>query len=273
MKSYWITGVLLGSFSIALTIWEATNGGKGVGVFFHIEGLILVFGGTLTTMFTVYPLKLALGTFKSAMASLGKKSFTAKETLNEILQFAINTDGDLRAMEAALPEVKNPFLRDGVQMIIDRIDTEYLEFILKEKIKNNKKESDQVLNAIKGLAKYPPAFGMVGTLAGLVAMMKGLGSTVGAGSLGNAMAIGLTATFYGVAFANLLILPMADNINYKIEIDTLNQKIIVKGVTLIKEKASVLVIQECLNAMVAQHERVDLLGVGDSGQTSGAKAA
>lgn len=273
MKSYWINGVLLGSLAIAMTVYEATNGGKGIGTFFHIEGLILVFGGTLTTVFTVYPLKLAIATFKNAMTVIGKQSQTAQETASEIIKFAMETDGDLRVMEASIGNINNVFFREGIQMIIDRLDSEHLEFILKERVKQNKKDYDQVLLAIKGLAKYPPAFGMVGTLAGLVAMMKGLGSSVGAGSLGSAMAIGLTATFYGVAFANLLILPLADNIQYKNDIDILNFKIALKGVTLLKEKTSPLLIQECLNSMLNASQRVDLLGVGNMTQQQNQKAA
>lgn len=272
-RRYWLTGVLMGLFCIALTVYEATNGGKGIGTFFHLEGIILVFGGTLTTVFTVYPIKLAITTFKTTMLVLRKETIGNAQTVQMVVRFAAETGNDVRAMETALGNLQNPFFKDAVQLLVDRLDYEHVDFILKERIKQNKNDYDRVLLAIKGLAKYPPAFGMVGTLAGLVAMMQGLGSSVGAGNLGSAMAIGLTATFYGVAFANLLILPFADNIQYKNELELHSRKIIAKGVLLMKEQVSPILIQECLNAMLKVTERSDILGTGSGSAQSSGRAA
>jgi chemotaxis protein MotA len=274
MKSrYWLTGVMLGFIAIAMTVYEATNGGKGIGTFFHLEGIILVFGGTLTTVFTVYPLKLAVETFRTAFFVTGKSVVPTAVVVQDIVKFAVETGGDLRSMEGVVGSIKHPFFRDGIQLIVDRLEHEQIDFILKERMKQNKQDYDRVMMSIKNLAKYPPAFGMVGTLAGLVAMMKGLGSSVGAGNLGSAMAIGLTATFYGVAFANLLILPLADNIQYKNEMEMQNRRIIAKGVLLIKEGSSPLLIQEFLNAMLKFNERIDVLGVGGGAPQNNRKAA
>lgn len=269
---YWLTGFLLGLAAVFITVLEATNGGKGMGVFFHVQGIILVFGGTLTTVFTVYPLKLAINTFRTAFQVMRKKIIPNRVIVEQVVKFAAETGGDLRAMESALVNIEHLFFRDGVQMIVDRLEYDHLDFILKERLRQNKYDYDRVMLSIKGLAKYPPAFGMVGTLAGLVAMMKGLGSTVGAGSLGGAMAVGLTATFYGVAFANLLLLPLADNIQYKNDLEMQNRKIIAKGIMLLKEGASPMLIQEYLNAMLKFSERIDVLGIGDSA-TQNKKAA
>jgi len=273
MKSkYWMTGILLGTISIFMTVWEATSGGKGMGVFIHLEGIILVFGGTLTTVFTVYPLKMTFATFRSAAACIAANAGDNVTVAREVIQFAQDTGGDPRNMESAIGTIIHPFFREGVQLLIDRLEYDHTEFILKEKIKQHKTETDRVMNAIKGLAKYPPAFGMVGTLAGLVAMMKGLGSSVGAGNLGTAMAIGLAATFYGVGFANLLILPLADNIQFKNEKEMLSRRMIAKAVLLIKEGASPLLIQDYLNAMLKLSDRVDVFG-GNSGSAEGEKRA
>lgn len=271
-RRYWLTGFILGLVTILVTIYEATNGGKGVGVFFHFEGILLVFGGTLTTLFTVFPLKLALRLFKTLREVLKQEIIPSRDVVAEVVKLAAETGGDLRLMEANMANIQNGFLKDSAQMLVDRVEYDHLEFILRERIKQTKAEHDRANNAIKGLAKYPPAFGMVGTLAGLVAMMKGLGSSVGAGNLGSAMAIGLTATFYGVAFANLAIMPFADNMIYKSEIDIHNKRIVFKGILLMKEGVSPLMIQEHLNAMLRFTDRIDVLGVGDSASQTG-KAA
>lgn len=272
-RRYWFNGVLLGLFAVALTVYEATNGGKGLGTFFHVEGIILVFGGALTTIFTVYPVKLAVSTLKTTMLVLRKPVVSSTQTVEMIVRFAVETGNDVRAMESSIEKIENPFFKDGVQLLIDRLDYEHVDFILRERIKQNKYDYDRLLTALKSLSKYPPAFGMVGTLAGLVAMMKGLGSSVGAGSLGSAMAIGLTATFYGVGFANIIILPFADNIQYKNELELQSRKIFAKGILLMKEQVSPILIQECLNAMLKVTDRIDVLGTGGGPAQSNGKAA
>jgi chemotaxis protein MotA len=267
-RRYWLTGFFLGLITVIITVFEATNGGKGMGVFFHIQGIVLVFGGTLTTLFTVYPLKLALETFKATFGVFRKDIIPNRVVVEQVVKLAAETSGDLRAMEASLPKIEHLFLRDAAQMLVDRLEYEHVEFILKERLKQHKSDYDRITNTVRGLAKYPPAFGMVGTLAGLVAMMKGLGSSVGAGNLGGAMAIGLTATFYGVAFANLLLLPLGDNMAYKSDLEMQNRRIIVKGILLMKEGRSAMLIQEYLNAMLKFSERIDVLGIGDSATTN-----
>jgi chemotaxis protein MotA len=269
---YWIIGFIVELLIVALVIFESTEG-KGVGLFFVPSGVLLVVLGTIATAFIAWPPDKMISYMKSILLVVRKPVEPSADVVAEVVRLANATGGDLRALESSLASIRHPFLRDGVQLLLDRIDEHHLEFILKERIKQNRQDYDSLVLLLKGLAKYPPALGMIGTLVGLVAMMRGLGSSAGAGSFGTAMAIGLVTSFYGIALSNLLIMPMADNISFKSARELHHRTIIMKGIMLLKQQESIVIVQETLNSMVKFSERIDVIGLGGNTSNSKSKAA
>lgn len=202
---------VLGFLAAALVLWfgvlSSTPNPK---LFLDPHALILVIGGTVAAALIAFPAKKLLGfvnffisgvLFKRKVPNyqIGEQIFRSYSFLKEskIDQFFASTH-------------YHPFLVESVKMIHkNEFQDHELEEILEtriEQIKNEYQHDAKILNAI---AKFPPAFGLLGASTGMIVMMTRLGSG-GAETIGPAMAIALVATFWGIAVANLIFLPLSD---------------------------------------------------------------
>jgi len=129
--------------------------------------------------------------------------------------------------------------------------------MLKDRVVNMKKALMMDINRFKNIGKYPPAFGMMGTTMGMVVLLSGLGGKDAMKTMGPAMAVCLITTLYGVIIANVLIVPISENIEDSImEIDLKNQ-IIAEGFSLILAKTPPPVLAEELNSFLEEKDRLD----------------
>ena len=142
------------------------------------------------------------------------------ELVDNIVELSKTARKNVKDLEKELDTIKNWTLKDGVQFIIDGLNKQEIKeiMILREKTRNDKEAGEA--NVMKKLGDYSPAFGMVGTLIGLVIMMFSMGAGGGddeggdmAAQLGTSMSIALITTFYGAVLANLCFLPFAEKIN------------------------------------------------------------
>jgi chemotaxis protein MotA len=107
----------------------------------------------------------------------------------------------------------------------------------------------------KIIGKFPPAFGLVGTTLGMIVLLQGLGSPDAFDRIGPAMSIALVATFYGLIFANVFLIPIGENLTRASEDDLLMRRIVVDGVRLLKEQKHPLLVEEYLKSYLAPSER------------------
>src|SRR5690606_20829880 len=109
----------------------------------------------------------------------------------------------------------------------------------------------------KALGKFPPAFGLMGAVMGMIGIMKGLGTPEGQAQVGPGMALALVGTLYGITVANLIILPLAENLMDSAKELKMKNTIIVEGIRLIMEKRNPILLVEELNSFLLAGERVD----------------
>jgi chemotaxis protein MotA len=162
------------------------------------------------------------------------------------------------SLTTLLDQVHDPFLKEGMIMISDNIiKGEDLFDVLEDRIANMYSHYAEDATRFKNLGKYPPAFGLMGTVLGMVALLANLGGADAMKMIGPAMGTCLVATFMGIVTANVFILPIGDSLSDNAKEINLKNKIIVQGLRLITEKTNPIIVAEKLNSFLLPSDRLD----------------
>ncbi|MCB0361660.1 MAG: MotA/TolQ/ExbB proton channel family protein [Bdellovibrionales bacterium] len=168
-------------------------------------------------------------------------------------------------LEALRSRISDPFLRESIDVLIeDFLGPEEIYELLSLRAKTMFIRYSEDAKKFKAIGKFPPAMGLMGAVLGMIALLQTLGTPGAEDNIGPAMSIALVATLYGIAVANLLILPIAENLADSAREIHLKNKIIVEGIKLICEKKNRILFAEHLNSFLLPQERVDWKAVSRS---------
>ena len=259
-----LIGLLFGSGLIGYAVFGVSKVlPNGVMTFVDAQSLMIVLGGTIAATAMAFPVKEVLSLLTNLRAVFkGEKNYD-RETLKELVELAGVARKGTADLEKAVPDIKDFFLKDGVQMIVDGLPEEDIRSIMETRVVNRELREDAEANVFKTMGVFSPAFGMVGTLVGLVAMLFAMGApSTGGGSddpaakLGQSMGVALITTFYGALFANLFFLPVAAKLRSKIDKRNITQNMIIDGIVMLKVKKHPILVREFLNSYLAPRDRV-----------------
>lgn len=223
-------------------------------LFFDLPSLLLVVGGTLCATFLSYPLKEVFRIFGLIGTVLRNERLYAQTDLEELVRVAkIWMQDNPLLVERELVKINNPFLRTGVQMVIDRAPEEDILDLLQWRISRLRAREAAEAEIFRVMANYAPAFGMIGTLVGLVSMMDVLG-TGNMSLIGPQLALALITTFYGILLANLIFKPVAVKLERRTEQRVVLMNMIMQGVSMMSAKRSPSMMRETLKSFVAVFE-------------------
>ncbi len=251
-----IIGIIIGLGSIYGGIFLAASAaGASMAGFISTSSFAIVFGGMVASVSVAFPLSevLKLG---SAMAAVFKGS---KTKLGDYVEMAVNVAEVSRKgtaeLEKEIGSIKNPFFRDGVQMVVDGYSADELTDILITRIDYREIREKTQADLFKTMGTMAPAWGMIGTLIGLVIMLSGFGGEGGGtDALGAGMSAALITTFYGAVFANLFFLPMAAKLSLRITFTNTVQSLLVEAARLVHQKKHPLIVREKLNSFIPPKE-------------------
>lgn len=230
-----------------VTLGNIVEGGDPMALFVPSPWIIVVpttlaiamASGTLKNM----PLVLA-----GAKRSLLTKDEDPTETIEVMVKFAEKARREgLLSLEDAAKDVKNDFLRRGVQMAVDGTDPEQLREIMEAEIDATKKVSKVPAKFFEDCGGYAPTVGIIGTVLGLVHILHNLSDP---GSLGPAISAAFIATLIGVGSANVVYLPMGNKLKLLAEQDAHHMEAIVEGVCAIQAGANPRLVQQKLTAFL-----------------------
>ena len=245
-----IVGILLGIGSILGGILLMT---PDLGMFGSVSSFAIVFGGMIASVSVAFPLQevLKLG---AAMGAVFKGS---KEKLGDEVDGAVEVSETARKgvadLESKVSNIDNPFFRDGVQMVVDGMAIEEVTDILTTRIDYRESRERTQADLFKNMGVMSPAWGMIGTLIGLVVMLSGFGEG-GTDTLGAGMSAALITTFYGAVFANLFFLPMSAKILTRVAFHSTQQSLYLEAVRLIHQKKHPIIVREKLNSYIPPKE-------------------
>lgn len=223
-------------------------------LFVDIPSLGIVVVGTFAATFISYPLREVLRVFSLIKTIIRNEQEYTQEDIQDLVSLSrLWVDGDLRAVEQALSQVKNPFLRSGVQWVIDKTPLDDILELLQWRISRLRAKEHAEAQLFRVMASYAPAFGMLGTLVGLVNLMFVLGDGDMI-TIGRQMAVGLMTTLYGVLLANLVFKPVAVKLERRTEQRVVLMNMIMQGIGMMANKRSPGLMRETLKSFVAQHQ-------------------
>lgn len=223
-------------------------------VFLDGPSIAIVLGGTLAATFLSYPLREVLRVFHLVGHVMREERLDTRQDIEELVAISkLWIQGDPVAVEKALKQVNSPFLRTGVQLIIDRAPEDEIIDLLQWRIANLRSREMAEAQLFRVMASYAPAFGMVGTLLGLVNLMDVVGAG-NLGAIGSQLAVALITTFYGVLLANLLFKPIAVKLERRTEQRLVLMNMVLEGISMMCAGRSPSMMRETLKAFVAQYD-------------------
>lgn len=225
-----LIGLIIGPIA---TVLFGMGGYQNLGKFWDPHGVGLMAGGVSAAVLISFPLGVVLKSPQYFMLVLKDKSHSVKDLIAEIVSLAEKARRDgILALESAMEHVQDPFLKKGIQLAVDGTDPELIKVILTEEMEAMKERHKEARGVIVAANKYFPAWGMVGTLTGMVLLLSNLKDP---DAIGPAMALALTCTFYGAFMSNFFLSPCADKLNVKNTEELLIKTIILNGVMAIQQ--------------------------------------
>lgn len=229
-------------------------------IFLDTHGIFIVIGGTFAACMLCFPLPTIFGLLKVvAQKIMGKFAHRNEAVIQEIVELARGHRENPGFLKQAAGSIQNPFLREAIELQLQGgLTDEEVDAILEMRAATHFVRYEEEAGMFRTLAKFPPAFGLMGTTLGMITLLSSLGSPDSFKQIGPGMAIGLVATLYGVALANLVFIPIAENLSKLTKDDEVLRDLIINGVKLLRLKKHPLVVEEYLKSYLLPKEREKL---------------
>ncbi len=240
-----LAGILIGGLMVFLTVFHS-EGIKGFAPFLNAEAILIVMGGTVCALMVNYPFSQVFGLFKVLRKVMSNYTVDTQEIITTFVRFAkkARTDGFL-ALQEDVKSTKDDFLKRGVQLVIDGADKEFIQNMMETELgflRERHKVGQEIFNS---LGTYSPAFGIIGTILGMILMMSTLDDV---SQVPRRMALCLSAAFFGLGSGYMLFLPMAGKLRRRSEEEILIKEIVIRGVLLLQTGAAPSLLESNLKA-------------------------
>ena len=248
-----VVGIFAGFACVAVA---AMAGAGGADAFIDVPSLMIVVGGMAAATLIHFSLKQVMG-----IGAVVKKTIFCKlpiegDLMQKMVNYsAINRRDGALALEKQIPDADDQFLIKALQMVIDGQNEDAIESQLSMEIDYLRERHQTGKKILEFMGSSAPAFGMIGTLIGLVQM---LGSLSSPDQIGGGMAIALITTFYGAILANLVFIPLAGKLGIRSRRETLLREMIVQGIVGIVRGQNPTEVRERMQAFVSAKNREDL---------------
>ena len=214
-----IIGVVFGIVCLIISILISGD----LGSFYNLPSIFITVGGGLTSTLICYKMSDVVRVVQILPQAFKNKKTKATDTIALMVKFSEKTRREgLLSIEPELEEIDDPFIQRSLQLVVDGAESETIKDFMDMEIENMEARHNIGISIFKTLGAEFPAWGMIGTLLGLVLMLKTLDDP---SSVGPAMSVALITTFYGAILANFICLPISNklqtNSDYEIRIKEL----------------------------------------------------
>ena len=224
--------------------------------FFDPASILITIGCTVFIIIASFPGEMLKAVPAHLKIILNKKNFQPVKYIDQLVELAqIARKNGLLALEERANEQKDPFFKQAIMLIVDANDPDKVRGILENDIERMSARHDDAAGMYDKASSMAPAFGMVGTLVGLINMLKGMDMETGAGNLGSDMGTALITTLYGCLLAHMIFSPIATLLRNRDEQEVLCKMIIIEGIMSIQSGENPKFLKERLLTYMGQKER------------------
>lgn len=244
-------GITLGFIMISIAIVSA--GGDNAASFMDVSSIFIVIGGLIASLLINFKME----QIKQLNKVLKEAFLKTDQKLPELIQLFVHLSERARregllALENEMDDVEDPYIKKGMLLAIDGIEPEVIHDIMSAEITAMEDRHYRGRTIIEKCGEYAPAWGMIGTLVGLVLMLNTLEDPA---TLGPSMAVALLTTLYGTVLANLVFIPMASKLENKTEEEVFIKQIIIEGVIGVQSGQNPRILEEKLSAFLSTEAR------------------
>lgn len=224
--------------------------------FFDAPSIMITIGCTFAVVAASFPASILKSIPKHFKIIMNTKKFDPNSFIDQLVDLAQKARKDgLLALEEPASQQKDPFFKQAIMLIVDANDPDHVRSILENDIEQMSTRHEDTASMYDKASSAAPAFGMIGTLVGLINMLKGMDPTTGGSNLGQDMGVALITTLYGCILANMIFNPIASHLRSQDEEEVLCKMIIVEGITGIQSGENPKFLKERLQTFVAQNSR------------------
>ena len=255
-------GGIIGGF--VLIIGSMFLSGSPVGLYIDPASAVMVLGGSFCALLVSHPLQQALGIMKYARHAMNVKNYEREKLISTLVSFSEQARREgLLALEDSLDELEDRFLEKGLRLVVDGTDPSIIKSVLFNELNQLEERHSKGIKLFEDWGKFAPAFGMIGTLQGLIAMMASLGDQ---SAIGRGMALALITTFYGALTANLVLIPIKNKLESRHNDEVMVREIMIEGVLSIQSGDNPRMVEEKLLAFLSPVEREMVKAESASGE-------
>ena len=240
-----IVGIIAGTLLVLLSILV----GGGAGMFFNVPSLLITVGGTVASTLIIFP----VSQIKDVVSVVRKAFFHSAREVPDIINTFVRCATVARregilALENEIEEIDDPFLKKGIMLAVDGTSPENIQAILSTELSYLEERHKIGQGIFTALGTAAPAFGLIGTLIGLVQMLRAMDDP---SSIGPSMAVALLTTLYGAIMANLIFIPIAGKLKNRTKEESLIKEITIEGILSIQSGDNPRVLQQKLMVFVS----------------------
>ncbi|MDZ7641979.1 MAG: MotA/TolQ/ExbB proton channel family protein [Desulfurivibrio sp.] len=237
-----LIGIVLGSVLLVGAILL----GQSPGIFVNPPGLLIVVGGTIATALIRFSIADVINSMKVVHNAFTMRLSNPQEIIAEVVSLAhVARKNGLIVLEQQ--PITDPFLKKSIMYCVDGHEAEFIEEVLQKEVDLTLARHQVGQQVFKGMGESAPAFGMIGTLVGLVQMLSNMDDPA---SIGPGMAVALLTTLYGAVLANFICIPLADKLALRSQEEERNRQLIIEGVLGILKGLNPKVMEEFLETFL-----------------------
>lgn len=244
-------GMLLGVIVFAFGV-ISSKGFDGFIQFIDVPSVIIVFGGLTAALCISFPLKDLKLLFVVIKQAFSHEDFQLSKLIDLFVHLSNKARREgLLSLEAEVETIEDPFIKKGILLAIDGVDSDVIIDIMRAEISAMEERHRKGRSILEKAGEYAPSWGMIGTLIGLILMLNDLNDP---DLIGPSMAVAIITTLYGSLLANLFFLPLAAKLADKTEKEVFFKQVIIEGIVGVQSGQNPKLLSEKLSAFISQSE-------------------
>lgn len=243
---------LVGGFGVLFALIMLDGG--HFGHYWSDHAVVVIFGGATMATMTRFPFSvIAHGLPIGMKFAFGGRAMHPRDLIEEFAKIAeAMRRGGAMALESM--EISDTFLAQGIRYLVDGYEKDFIREAMEKDRDMLLQRLDEGSKVYRAYGDCAPAWGMIGTILGMVTMFANMSDP---SKLGPAMATALLATLYGALIANMVCLPIADKLHVKMEEEDVSRTLIIDGIMLLRDSKSPALVKEMLVAYLPEHHRAE----------------
>lgn len=247
MDTSTVLGIVVGITLILLAV------GASLPYYIDVPSVLIVGGGVVATTLICYPFSQVMSVLSVVKKAFITKPMLPSESIAQLVHFAERARREgILSLENALHDVDDPFLRSGIRLAVDGVEPEIIRSILETELSFIEARHRRGQSIFLSIGTYAPAYGMIGTLIGLVAMLRNLEDPA---KIGPGMAVAILTTLYGSLVANLVALPIANKLKERSADEILLKEIAIEGIMSIQSGDNPRIVEQKLLVFLSPAQR------------------